>query len=181
MAAVLVVEDEPIVRMDAAMTLEDEGFEVIEAATARSALAMLEKRHGEVVALFTDVDMPGDMDGLELAGIVTIVGPTSRSWSRLVWFACQRPCRMAACSCQSPTAQQPRFASSGTSSKAAVQRRRRLRHPARWIQRFDHPGYGRAHHLSSGMKRYLVWRRVAPAFPQPNGCGSATRSRSCYT
>jgi DNA-binding LytR/AlgR family response regulator len=31
---------------------------------------MLEKRHGEVVAVFTDVDMPGDMDGLELAGIV---------------------------------------------------------------------------------------------------------------
>jgi len=70
MAAVLVVEDEPIVRMDAALTLEDEGFEVIEAATARAALAMLERRHGEVVALFTDVDMPGDMNGLELAGIV---------------------------------------------------------------------------------------------------------------
>ena len=70
MAAVLVVEDEPIVRMDAAMTLEDEGFEVIEAATARAALAMLEKRNGDVAALFTDVDMPGDMNGLELAGIV---------------------------------------------------------------------------------------------------------------
>ncbi len=70
MPVVLVVEDEPVVRMDAAITLEDEGFEVIEAATARAALAMLEKRNGDVAALFTDVDMPGDMNGLELAGIV---------------------------------------------------------------------------------------------------------------
>ena len=70
MPTVLVVEDEPVVRMDAAITLEDEGFEVIEAATARAALAMLEKRNGDVAALFTDVDMPGDMNGLELAGIV---------------------------------------------------------------------------------------------------------------
>src|SRR5918998_1063092 len=70
MLTVLVVEDEPVVRMDAAMNLEDEGFEVIEAATARAALAMLEKRNGALEALFTDVDMPGDMNGLELAGIV---------------------------------------------------------------------------------------------------------------
>src|SRR5829696_4110887 len=70
MLAVLVVEDEPLVRMAAAITLEDEGFEVFEAATARAALAILEKRSGGVDALFTDVDMPGDMNGLELAGIV---------------------------------------------------------------------------------------------------------------
>ena len=70
MPVVLVVEDEPIIRMDAADTLEDEGFEVVEVATARAALAILEKRKGDVAALFTDVDMPGDMNGLELAGIV---------------------------------------------------------------------------------------------------------------
>src|SRR4028118_377853 len=70
MLAVLVVEDEPLIRMDAAVTLEDEGFEVVEAATARAALTILEKRNGDVAALFTDVDMPGDMNGLELAGIV---------------------------------------------------------------------------------------------------------------
>jgi CheY-like chemotaxis protein len=70
LSVVLVVEDEPLVRMDAAVNLEDEGFEVIEAATARAALALLEKRNGDVAALFTDVDMPGDMNGLELAGIV---------------------------------------------------------------------------------------------------------------
>jgi DNA-binding NtrC family response regulator len=70
MPIVLVAEDEALVRLDAAVTLEDEGFQVLEAATARAALAMLEKRNGEVAALFTDVDMPGDMNGLELAGIV---------------------------------------------------------------------------------------------------------------
>jgi CheY-like chemotaxis protein len=70
MSVILVVEDEPLIRMNAAVLLEDEGYEVIEAATARAALAVLEKRNGEVEALFTDVDMPGDMNGLELAGIV---------------------------------------------------------------------------------------------------------------
>jgi len=67
---VLLVEDEPLIRMFAAELLENGGFEVIEAATARAALSMLEKRNGELAALFTDVDMPGDMNGLELAGIV---------------------------------------------------------------------------------------------------------------
>jgi two-component system, response regulator PdtaR len=66
---VLLVEDEPLVRMCAADILEDEGFEVIEAATAPAALKILEKRD-DVTAVFTDVDMPGGMNGLELAGIV---------------------------------------------------------------------------------------------------------------
>ena len=71
MTCVLVVEDEPIVRMDAAVTLEDEGFDVIEAATAQVALSTLEQIDGNVDALFTDVDMPGGLDGLELAEIVS--------------------------------------------------------------------------------------------------------------
>jgi CheY-like chemotaxis protein len=66
---VLLVEDEPLVRMCAADFLEDEGFQVIEAATAPAALSILEKRD-DVTALFTDIDMPGGMNGLELAGIV---------------------------------------------------------------------------------------------------------------
>ncbi len=70
MPLVLIVEDEPIISMYAADLLEDDGFDVLEAATARAALAILEKRSDEVSALFTDVDMPGDMNGLELAGIV---------------------------------------------------------------------------------------------------------------
>src|SRR5687768_16173773 len=66
---VLLVEDEQLVRMCAADILEDERFEVIEAATAPAALKILEKRD-DVTAVFTDVDMPGGMNGLELAGIV---------------------------------------------------------------------------------------------------------------
>jgi CheY-like chemotaxis protein len=66
---VLVVEDEPLVRMLAVDILEDEGFEVVEASTAAAALALLEER-GDVTALFTDIDMPGGMNGLELAKVV---------------------------------------------------------------------------------------------------------------
>ncbi len=66
---VLLVEDEPLVRMCAADILEDESFDVIEAATAPAALSILEKRD-DVTALFTDIDMPGGMNGLELASIV---------------------------------------------------------------------------------------------------------------
>ena len=66
---VLVVEDEPLVRMLAADILEDADMEVVEASTAPGALAILERRH-DIVALFTDIDMPGGMNGLQLAGIV---------------------------------------------------------------------------------------------------------------
>jgi CheY-like chemotaxis protein len=68
-AVVLVVEDEPLVRLLAVDVLEEEGFEVLEAATAPAALALLAKRP-EVQALFTDIDMPGGMNGLELAQVV---------------------------------------------------------------------------------------------------------------
>ena len=66
---VLVAEDEPLVRMLAVDILEEEGFTVVEASTASAALALLEKR-GDVTALFTDIDMPGGMNGLELASVV---------------------------------------------------------------------------------------------------------------
>jgi CheY-like chemotaxis protein len=63
---VLLVEDEPLVRMTAA-ELEEAGFQVLEAASADVAIAVLEARSDEVQVLFTDVYMPGSMDGLELA------------------------------------------------------------------------------------------------------------------
>ena len=66
---VLVVEDEPFVRMIAAEGLEDAGFEVIEAASADEALAILNTRN-DVGVLFTDVNMPGSVDGVELARMV---------------------------------------------------------------------------------------------------------------
>jgi CheY-like chemotaxis protein len=63
---VLVVEDEPLIRICAAHCLADAGFEVIEAADAAEAMEALEARN-DVALVFTDVNMPGQLDGLELA------------------------------------------------------------------------------------------------------------------
>ncbi|WP_354311695.1 response regulator [Sphingomonas trueperi] len=65
---VLVVEDETFVRMIAADMLEEGGFRVVEAGDASEALELLE-RH-QVAVVFTDINMPGLIDGLQLAGIV---------------------------------------------------------------------------------------------------------------
>lgn len=67
---VLVVEDEPTLRMLAIEMLWDAGFEVLEAANADAALRLLEERAPEVAALFTDINMPGSMDGLTLTKVV---------------------------------------------------------------------------------------------------------------
>ena len=66
---VLVVEDETLIRMLAADSLADSGYNVLEAADAAEALRILEE-HDEVAVLFTDVNMPGPMDGLALAGLM---------------------------------------------------------------------------------------------------------------
>jgi len=63
---VLVVEDEMLLRMRAVDIVEDAGFIPIEAANADEALAILESR-SDVDLLFTDIQMPGSMDGLKLA------------------------------------------------------------------------------------------------------------------
>jgi DNA-binding NtrC family response regulator len=67
--AVLVVEDEALVRLDLAQTFEAAGFKVSEAASAFEAIAILE-RHPEICAVFTDIDMPGAMDGVQLAHVI---------------------------------------------------------------------------------------------------------------
>ena len=67
--AVLVVEDEPITRMDVVEQLEEGGFEVFEAPNADKAIKILEENPA-IRVLFTDVDMPGSMDGLKLAAAV---------------------------------------------------------------------------------------------------------------
>jgi CheY-like chemotaxis protein len=66
---VLVVEDEGLVRMAAADDLIDAGFTVLEAADADEAIRLLET-HPEITILFTDIDMPGSMDGIRLAHAV---------------------------------------------------------------------------------------------------------------
>jgi two-component system, response regulator PdtaR len=63
---VLLVEDEPLVRMLGTDVLEDAGFKVIEAENGDAAVTVLEART-DVQVLFTDVDMPGSLDGLALA------------------------------------------------------------------------------------------------------------------
>lgn len=67
--AVLVVEDDALVRMDAVDLCEEAGFTAYEAKNADQAIRMLE-RHAEIRVLFTDVEMPGTMDGLKLARAV---------------------------------------------------------------------------------------------------------------
>jgi len=66
---VLVVEDEMLIRMDAAGIVRGAGFEVLEAANAAAAIKILEVRD-DIRVVFTDVDMPGSMDGLRLAAAV---------------------------------------------------------------------------------------------------------------
>lgn len=71
---VLVVEDEPLLRLDAIDLIEEAGFEVVEATNADQALRLLE-RDPDICILFTDVDMPGSMDGVKLAHLVRLRWP----------------------------------------------------------------------------------------------------------
>jgi CheY-like chemotaxis protein len=64
--AVLVVEDEELVRINNCERLEEAGLAVLEAADADEALALLEA-HPEIRVLVTDVRMPGWMSGIDLA------------------------------------------------------------------------------------------------------------------
>jgi two-component sensor histidine kinase len=66
---VLVVEDEMILRMRAVDIVEDAGFNPVEAVNADQAIAILESR-SDISLLFTDIQMPGSIDGLKLAHAV---------------------------------------------------------------------------------------------------------------
>jgi CheY-like chemotaxis protein len=67
-AVILVVEDELLIRMNAVEMIE-EAFEVVEAGNADEAIVILEGRL-DVAVVFTDIQMPGSMDGLKLAAVV---------------------------------------------------------------------------------------------------------------
>lgn len=79
-SVVLVVEDEVLIREDVIDVLEQEGFGVARAANVQEALSVLDRR-GDVDAVFTDIQMPGRLDGVDLAhhlaaerpGIVVLV------------------------------------------------------------------------------------------------------------
>jgi CheY-like chemotaxis protein len=66
---ILVVEDETFIRMDVVEMLRAAGFHVLEATNAYEAIQMLE-RNSDVRVIFTDIDMPGSMNGLKLAAAV---------------------------------------------------------------------------------------------------------------
>lgn len=66
---VLVVEDDWLLRLLAIEMVEDTGLVAVEAANADEAIAILERR-ADIALIFTDIDMPGSMDGLKLAHAV---------------------------------------------------------------------------------------------------------------
>jgi two-component sensor histidine kinase len=69
LSVVLVVEDELLLRMRAVDIVQDAGFTPVEAVSADEAIEILESRD-DIAVLFTDIQMPGSMDGLRLAYLV---------------------------------------------------------------------------------------------------------------
>jgi len=76
-SVVLVVEDELMLRMRAVDIVEDAGFVPIEAINADEAIQILESRE-DISVLFTDIQMPGSMDGLRLAHLVVSRWPNMK-------------------------------------------------------------------------------------------------------
>jgi CheY-like chemotaxis protein len=74
---VLIAEDEELVRLVVAEALRDTGLEVMEAELTDAALSVLEYHAARIHVLFTDIQMPGSMDGLALAH------HTSKNWPRI--------------------------------------------------------------------------------------------------
>jgi CheY-like chemotaxis protein len=66
---ILIVEDDTLLRMDAVAMIKAEGYQTIEATNADDAIMLLESR-ADIAVIFTDVQMPGSMDGLKLAAAV---------------------------------------------------------------------------------------------------------------
>jgi DNA-binding NtrC family response regulator len=86
-AVVLVVEDEALLRLDAFDTLDRAGFEVCEAASASEALVVLDRRH-DVAVVVTDLEMPGPLNGLDLARQVRKTWPEV---AVVIVSGCMRP------------------------------------------------------------------------------------------
>jgi DNA-binding NtrC family response regulator len=71
---VLVVEDEPLIRMNVVDALSDACIETLEAATADEAIRILAERD-DIGVVFTDVHMPGSLDGFELSARIRLEWP----------------------------------------------------------------------------------------------------------
>jgi DNA-binding NtrC family response regulator len=69
-SAILIVEDEFLISLTLAESLEDAGYSVITTFNADEAISVLESRT-DIRMIITDIDMPGSMDGLKLAAAVS--------------------------------------------------------------------------------------------------------------
>jgi two-component system, response regulator PdtaR len=89
---VLVVEDEGLLRASAMDMVKEAGFDVLAASDADEAIRVLESR-SDIRAVFTDVHMPGSMDGLRLARVIRSRWPPVA----LIVTSAKRMCRKATC------------------------------------------------------------------------------------
>ena len=74
-STVVIVEDEALIRLSACDLFQDAGIEVVDFANGDDAIDYIRDHKSEVAAIFTDIELPGDTDGLELAGIVSEACP----------------------------------------------------------------------------------------------------------
>lgn len=79
MATILIVEDEPLIRMTLADALLDDGHRVLECGNVLEAIAAL-GTEDDVAAVVTDVDMPGGLSGLDLARFLASTRPHIPLW-----------------------------------------------------------------------------------------------------
>ena len=73
--SILVVEDEPLIRMDAVAMLEEAGLNVGEFDRGSEAADYLSDHEGDVAAIFTDINLKGEVDGVELAKFAARIAP----------------------------------------------------------------------------------------------------------
>ncbi len=73
---ILLVDDEVLIRMAIRATLEDEGYDVKEAGNVDEALVVLDG--GRIAAVLTDIEMPGTLNGLDLARIIEATSPSTK-------------------------------------------------------------------------------------------------------
>jgi CheY-like chemotaxis protein len=79
-SVILIVEDEPLIRMGIVFEIEDAGFAVFEAGKADETIKLLEQ-YEEVSLIFTGINMPGSMDGVKLGHYICSRWPPVKSLS----------------------------------------------------------------------------------------------------
>ena len=125
MATILVVEDDILLSLDTSDALKDAGYDVIAAANADEAIKVLETRN-DIRTIFTDINMPGSMDGLKLAAAVRdrwppvhIIVTSGMRAAKLLLGQCplrliQRPCHAKAAIVETDCRRTSRTAKSGS-------------------------------------------------------------------